>query len=725
MAGLRKIASSWLPIFLLVVAAVCAVTHVTLSKDVGSLESTHGRGLGGKLPDFTPDELAYKVSSSIVLMATVIVIFSVCMEQFVMEPLKEEQDLNLQPIIQTMFSELTLLGFVGLFMFIVEKLDLLSAPSYHIFRDKEMLAEYFEDVHMVVFLVMVLFLLNSFALLKVGRATQKKWHHANVSCQGENRKLLIEEYSELLRTGQKVPKELDFKLAFMALRDRFTMAKERADAKREDEIAAKVAAGNAAGGSSKEESPKKRVLKKDQIPHDFDLAHYFGKRMGDKSGEIIEVPVKTWFCLEIFLIVIWVVQLPLNSFQFSCMFIGVGYLMMLMGYCIDVHLKTVMGQLIPPFHYEKCRRLAECRKGATEIDTLKDDGKFTSVCVGKDSKAHLPPFELHEITAIVKAHGSIKRFLFGEVPSKQQNLFFGGAKGEEILTTLIRLEALGSAIYVAIFFVVMLNPLLVHFVGQPIKLAMVLLIAAIPVVVNFFMLSVMVSDFVVVTSVEHMKDVKDIQITKRVMITRKAMTALKLLNTMRLSLPSMSKDGASTKKTAEEVWPDKEEREEKRVEMREMFDLFDTSGDGEIDETELGAILSMMHIGEDPADRKRIYDELDEDGEGGIDFEEFFHWIASHTASKGEELGEEELEEMANQLFEMIDQVDPETGERDGEITPREFFDTVSQLGKGKADMQLTLEDIEAMFKGVDENDDGKLDEEEFMAMIKEFMFED
>ena len=39
--------------------------------------------------------------------------------------------------------------------------------------------------------------------------------------------------------------------------------------------------------------------------------------------------------------------------------------------------------------------------------------------------------------------------------------------------------------------------------------------------------------------------------------------------------------------------------------------------------------------------------------------------------------------------------------------------------------MELTLEDIEAMFREVDEDGDGDLDIEEFEGMLKKYMFED
>ena len=181
-----------------------------------------------------------------------------------MDPLKEapEENPNLEPIVNTMFSELTLLGFVGLGMFIVEKLDLLSGPSYRIFHDKETLAELFEAIHMTLFLVMILFLFNAFCLLQMGKKTSKQWKEANVRAIDEKEEV-IKEYAEYLRQGKRVPEDLEFQLSFIGIRDRFIKS----------------------GGSSKNEEKdveegkkeKKRVVKKkDEVPHDFELNEYVG-----------------------------------------------------------------------------------------------------------------------------------------------------------------------------------------------------------------------------------------------------------------------------------------------------------------------------------------------------------------------------------------------------------------------------------------------------------------
>ena len=358
---------------------------------------------------------AFRTSLSIVVMVTFIIVFSVFMENCVMDPLKEapEENPNLEPIVNTMFSELTLLGFVGLGMFIVEKLDLLSGPSYRIFHDKETLAELFEAIHMTLFLVMILFLFNAFCLLQMGKRTSKKWKEANVRSIDE-REEVIKEYAECLRQGKRVPEELEFTLAFMSIRDRFIK--------------------NKSGGSGEDKDveegkkeKKKVVKKKDEVPHDFELNEYFSSIMGKKAGEIIEVPVSTWIILEVVLVVMWFVKLPCTNFQFSIFFIFLGYLMMFISYLVDGHLKDVFSELIPAEHYEKARKLAFDAKQFDEMSSLADSSSSSKTKEqsyesiggeggkGAQKKETIPPFMMKSMQAIQKSHSGFAKLLFGRV----------------------------------------------------------------------------------------------------------------------------------------------------------------------------------------------------------------------------------------------------------------------------------------------------------------------
>ena len=89
---------------------------------------------------------------------TFLVIFSVIWETAT-DALKEAIDEQLMPIVRGLFGELTLMGFLGLAMFIIGKTPLLTMLSKTIFvgGPSDKLGEQFETCHMVIFMVMVIF----------------------------------------------------------------------------------------------------------------------------------------------------------------------------------------------------------------------------------------------------------------------------------------------------------------------------------------------------------------------------------------------------------------------------------------------------------------------------------------------------------------------------------------------------------------------------------------
>ncbi|KAF4040379.1 EF hand [Phytophthora infestans] len=114
--------------------------------------------------------------------------------------------------------------------------------------------------------------------------------------------------------------------------------------------------------------------------------------------------------------------------------------------------------------------------------------------------------------------------------------------------------------------------------------------------------------------------------------------------------------------------------EEEIEEIREAFNLFDTDGSGTIDPKELKAAMQSLGF---EAKNQTIYQmigDIDKDGSGSIDFEEFLDMMTAKMSDKDsrEDIQKELGETMTDaELLEMIERADTD---QDGEINAEEFY---------------------------------------------------
>ena len=141
--------------------------------------------------------------------------------------------------------------------------------------------------------------------------------------------------------------------------------------------------------------------------------------------------------------------------------------------------------------------------------------------------------------------------------------------------------------------------------------------------------------------------------------------------------------------------------EEQIAEFKEAFSLFDKDGDGTITIKELEVV--MRSLGQNPTDAELqdMIKDVDIDGNGVIDFNEFLSLMARKTEDKD---ATEELREAFN-VF-----------DRDGSnsITPDELKHVMMNLGEKLSDAE-----VDEMLKEADVNGDGSIDFEEFCKMMQ------
>ncbi|XP_065000166.1 uncharacterized protein LOC135633995 isoform X1 [Musa acuminata AAA Group] len=139
------------------------------------------------------------------------------------------------------------------------------------------------------------------------------------------------------------------------------------------------------------------------------------------------------------------------------------------------------------------------------------------------------------------------------------------------------------------------------------------------------------------------------------------------------------------------------------AEHKEVFSLFDKDGDGHITLEELRTIIRSL--GREPTlqELQDMIREVDVDGNGTIEFDEFMNVIAMRTKEAAEAEAEEELRE-AFKVFDI---------DNNGYISPSELMSVMTNLGE-----EVTKEIAAQMIMEVDADGDGQVDFKEFSTLM-------
>ncbi|XP_039527251.1 troponin C type 1a (slow) isoform X1 [Pimephales promelas] len=145
--------------------------------------------------------------------------------------------------------------------------------------------------------------------------------------------------------------------------------------------------------------------------------------------------------------------------------------------------------------------------------------------------------------------------------------------------------------------------------------------------------------------------------------------------------------------------------DEQKNEFRAAFDIFiQDAEDGCISTKELGKVMRMLGQNPTPEELQEMIDEVDEDGSGTVDFEEFLVMMVRCMKDDSKGKSEEELAE----LFRMFDK------NTDGYID----LDELKLMLEGTGET-ITEDDIEELMRDGDKNNDGKIDYDEFLEFMK------
>jgi len=144
---------------------------------------------------------------------------------------------------------------------------------------------------------------------------------------------------------------------------------------------------------------------------------------------------------------------------------------------------------------------------------------------------------------------------------------------------------------------------------------------------------------------------------------------------------------------------------EQIFEFKQAFDIFDQDGGGDISTRELGRVMKLLGQNPTPQELDKIIEEVDVDGSGTIDFDEFLIMMVMQIEEEGKTASEEDLKEM----FRFMDK------NGDSYIDYDEFCNALDGI---PADPPVVPWEIEELFMEADRNKDGKVDIDEWVQWM-------
>ncbi|KAL6222579.1 hypothetical protein ACLB2K_005971 [Fragaria x ananassa] len=141
--------------------------------------------------------------------------------------------------------------------------------------------------------------------------------------------------------------------------------------------------------------------------------------------------------------------------------------------------------------------------------------------------------------------------------------------------------------------------------------------------------------------------------------------------------------------------------QQKRQEIKEAFELFDTDGSGTIDAKELNVAMRALGFEMTEEQINQMIADVDKDGSGAIDFDEFAHMMTA-------KIGERDTKEELMKAFHVLDQ------DNNGKISTADIKKIAKELGE-----TFTDREIQEMVEEADRDRDGEVSADEFMRMMK------
>mmetsp|Transcript_27740 Transcript_27740/g.77726 ORF Transcript_27740/g.77726 Transcript_27740/m.77726 type:complete len:788 (+) Transcript_27740:417-2780(+) len=322
--------------------------HLIVGKE-GVEEETGGEGHHGEEEEEEEEEeldeeMVMTTTTAIVLM---LIIMTIAFEK-AKHHIEHTVDRNLKPITESMFGELTVLGFLSIFTFCVTKMGFFTILSEKLFGEEEALLEEFEYVHYFLFFIMVFFVTLVMILVQEAKALETAWFGMDRACldrpyieklQSEWTALCASDGGSRRRRGTTILSHLgDALVPFY-----FSKTSKRIKGIEDQLLFERVRREFILERSPKE--PFEPAPEEHRVPGDFHFGRYLSIWLGKTLAHSIHVGEITWGVFALLTLAIYGVLEIIDDrvYTFAWVWAGLGWLMFLLSTMFDFHLLQILG----------------------------------------------------------------------------------------------------------------------------------------------------------------------------------------------------------------------------------------------------------------------------------------------------------------------------------------------------------------------------------------------
>jgi len=738
--------------------------EIAAEKLEGEAKKQAGKVTNGLAPTILGSKIELRNLWAFLGIITFLLFFTVLFE-FAKEHVQEAVDGTAnEPIVTAIFSELTVLGFLALVTFLLGKfgLDHISLMVYghkDVAEDKAKLGEILEQIHMVIFLVMVIFVFEALGMLYFAQSNAKRWQReestvlkrakrrehvaAFKKMKDENMPTCFELATNCSSRAREYH-ELQAKVQFMLIRQEFIY----------DEKNYTV----------DEENPEGRPLNKD-----FAFSLYLKKIMGHRLAHVVELPVLQWIFLEFVVGFILITTAAADGEWQYVMWtwLVIAWLLLIVVIVFRNKLFDVLYLLShdddgAPLLYEKTPSSPTSSPRTTSADADADAGAGASSESGAGSgagsgateetplrthtgdvggrksypveiQASLPRF-LKEDTrsgdSIVPTFlkGDMKHVIPGSAREKMLNLFWFGQNEIHFQLSLIRFVFLALSVYMSVFVIQIIPSYVVpaYDTASAVLIAITGILPGLLIYTKYIFEAIHLS--VLTTSIEQMRNRRMVENVVRHQKEARAVMMLRMVVAMdsdplteeerpthqqMLDMISVSENSMLVEKM-DQIFQSIDADGSLSLTVDEIEMVFETFG-MQWDKNKIDSMLHNMNIVDDGRGSK----------DDTISRMEFLTWLVC----KEKQAKAMPTEEFAEKCFKMIDKegkIDEETGKcagGDGLLTVSEFQQGLKTMGMGGDGFDFN--EVAAIVLELDDNDDNQLDIEDFIRWVERHERED